>query len=52
MSGMRLVIVYLTVLILLSLSVGAGLVASGWPHWCHAARWCAPDWPAGAPADH
>jgi hypothetical protein len=49
---MRSMIVYLTVLILLALSVGAGLVASDWPRWCHAAHWCAADWPADHPANH
>lgn len=45
MAFMRAVVVYLTLLALLALSVGIGLVASDWPHWC--ARWhlCAPGWP-------
>ncbi len=42
--GMRPVLVYLTVLVLLGLSLGAGYIASDWPHWCARAHWCPADW--------
>jgi hypothetical protein len=42
---MRTLAVYLTLLVLLSASLGAGWVASDWPHWCSARHWCSPDWP-------
>jgi len=41
---MRAVVVYLTLLLLLALSIGAGLIASDWPYWCTRWHWCAPDW--------
>jgi len=49
MTVMRAVVVYLTVLLLLALSLGAGIIASDWPHWC--ARWhlCAAGWPRHDP---
>jgi hypothetical protein len=42
---MRAVVVYLTLLILLALSIGAGYVAADWPYWCVRWHWCAEDWP-------
>jgi hypothetical protein len=45
MNPMRAVVVYLTLLLLLALSIGAGFIASDWPHWCAWAHWCAQDWP-------
>jgi hypothetical protein len=45
MNPMRAVVVYLTLLVLLALSIGAGIIASDWPHWCARAHWCAEDWP-------
>lgn len=45
MKQMRAVVVYLTLLLLLALSIGAGFIASDWPHWCARWHWCAPDWP-------
>jgi hypothetical protein len=45
MNAMRAVVVYLTLLLLLALSIGAGFIASDWPHWCARAHWCAQDWP-------
>lgn len=47
MSDMRSLIVYMTLLALLVLSIGAGFVASDWPRWCHMAHWCGADWLAG-----
>jgi len=47
MSNMRSLIVYLTVLILLAISIGVGFIASDWPRWCRLAQWCAANWPAG-----
>jgi hypothetical protein len=44
-EAMRAVVVYLTLLLLLALSIGAGFIASDWPHWCARAHWCAQDWP-------
>jgi hypothetical protein len=44
MRLMRAVAVYLTLLLLLALSFGAGLAASDWPHWCSRLSWCAPGW--------
>jgi len=41
---MRAVVVYLTLLVLLAISFGAGYIASDWPHWCAHAHWCAPGW--------
>lgn len=45
MTVMRAVAVYLTLLLLLALSLGAGIIASDWPYWC--ARWhlCQDGWP-------
>jgi hypothetical protein len=48
MHAMRSLAVYLTVLILLAVSVAAGCVASDWPNWCHRLQWCAADWPQRA----
>jgi hypothetical protein len=45
MDPMRAVVVYLTLLLLLALSIGAGIIASDWPHWCARWHWCAQDWP-------
>jgi hypothetical protein len=42
---MRTLVVYLTLLGLLAVAIGAGIAASYWPHWCAALRWCAPGWP-------
>jgi hypothetical protein len=47
MSDMRAFIVYTTILLLLLISVGIGLIASDWPRWCRMAQWCAANWPAG-----
>jgi hypothetical protein len=47
MLAMRSAVVYLTLLLLLALSIGAGLIASDWPHWCRLAHWCAADWHPG-----
>jgi hypothetical protein len=44
--GMRRpVILYLVMLTLIAISLGAGYIASDWPHWCSALHWCAADWP-------
>jgi len=37
--------VYLTLLLLLAASIGAGVFASDWPQWCARWHWCAQDWP-------
>ena len=37
MPRMRTLAVYLTLLLLLALSIGAGFIASDWPHWCSCA---------------
>jgi hypothetical protein len=42
---MRIVFVYVTLLILVLVSLGAGFFASDWPRWCSRAHWCAPGWP-------
>jgi hypothetical protein len=42
---MRSLTVYLTLLVLLVLSIGAGIIASDWPRWCRWAHWCAANWP-------
>jgi hypothetical protein len=42
---MRAVVVYLTLLLLLALSVGVGYLASDWPRVCAARQWCAAGWP-------
>ena len=44
---MRSLAVYLTILVLLIASIGVGLVASDWPHYCHNWNWCAANWPPG-----
>jgi len=44
---MRSMTVYLTLLLLLTLSIGIGVIASDWPRWCSWAHWCAANWPAG-----
>jgi len=44
-GSMRSLAIYLTLLLLLALSVGAGIIASDWPTWCRRAQWCAADWP-------
>jgi hypothetical protein len=41
---MRAVVVYLTLLLLLALSIGAGVIASDWPYWCARWHWCEADW--------
>jgi hypothetical protein len=45
MTAMRAVVVYLTLLLLLALSLGAGIIASDWPHWCARMSLCAAGWP-------
>jgi hypothetical protein len=50
MRRMRLIAVYLTLLLLLLISVAAGLIASDWPRWCSRAHWCGRDWPRAAAA--
>jgi hypothetical protein len=45
MIPMRTVAVYLTLLLLLLVSIGAGIIASDWPQWCARWNWCAPDAP-------
>jgi hypothetical protein len=42
---MRALAVYLTLLLLVLVSLGAGYLASDWPSWCRRVHWCAPDWP-------
>ena len=42
---MRMFAVYLTLLLLLLVSIGAGYVASDWPVWCRRAHLCVPSWP-------
>ncbi|MGH8142758.1 MAG: hypothetical protein ACREU2_09610 [Steroidobacteraceae bacterium] len=42
---MRVLAVYLTLLVLLVASVGAGFIASDWPRWCTRAHWCSGQWP-------
>jgi hypothetical protein len=44
-GGMRSMAVYLTLLVLLIVSIGAGFIASDWPRWCRWAHWCAANWP-------
>jgi len=44
MTFMRAVVVYLTLLLLLVLSLGAGIVASDWPHWCAEWHLCSSGW--------
>jgi hypothetical protein len=43
---MRVLRVYLTLLILLAVSIGAGMIAADWPSWCHARHWCAAGFPS------
>jgi hypothetical protein len=38
---MRAVVVYVTLLLLLALSLGAGIIAADWPHRCAGWHWCA-----------
>jgi hypothetical protein len=45
MGLMRAVVVYLTLLLLLALSLGAGFMASDWPRWCSRLSLCTPGWP-------
>ena len=40
---MRSMAVYLTLLVLLIVSIGAGFIASDWPRWCRMLQWCAAD---------
>jgi hypothetical protein len=42
---MRAVVVYLTVLLLLALSVAVGYLASDWPRVCADRHWCEQGWP-------
>jgi hypothetical protein len=42
---MRAVVVYLTLLLLLALSIAAGYIASDWPRWCAGRHWCDEGWP-------
>jgi len=44
---MRVLAVYLTLLVLLAISSGIGIIASDWPRWCRWAHWCAANWPPG-----
>jgi hypothetical protein len=44
---MRSLAVYLTLLVLLTVSIGVGFIASDWPRWCRWAHWCAANWPPG-----
>jgi hypothetical protein len=44
---MRSLAVYLTLLILLTVSVWIGVIASDWPRWCRWAHWCAANWAPG-----
>jgi hypothetical protein len=46
---MRALRVYLTLLIVLAASIGAGLIAADWPTWCHAHHWCAAGFPSRPP---
>jgi hypothetical protein len=48
MRGMRVLTDYLTLLLLLLVSVGAGFIASDWPQWCSRAHWCSGEWPRHA----
>lgn len=45
MFVMRVLAVYFTLLILLTVSVAAGYFASNWPQWCHSLNWCDAGWP-------
>jgi hypothetical protein len=44
---MRSLAVYLTLLLLLTVSGWIGVIASDWPGWCRWAHWCAANWPPG-----
>jgi hypothetical protein len=46
MLDMRALGVYVTVLILLAVALGAGVIAANWPGWCRAHHWCAADFGA------
>jgi hypothetical protein len=48
MRRMRLIAVYLTLLLLLLVSVAAGFIAADLPRWCSRAHWCGRDWPRAA----
>jgi hypothetical protein len=48
----RTVRVYLLLLTLLAISLGAGLLAADWPALCTRAHWCEPGWPRADPALH
>jgi hypothetical protein len=37
---MRRLVVYIALVLLLALSLGAGWVAAYWPQWCLALGWC------------
>jgi hypothetical protein len=37
---MRRLVVYLTLLALLAVALGAAWIATDWPHWCNAMGWC------------
>jgi len=43
---MRSLTVYLTLLLVLAISIGIGFVASDWPRWCRTVQWCAANWPS------
>jgi len=49
MRKMRPLAVYLTLLALLLVSVGAGFLASDWPQWCSRVHWCSGQWRPPAP---
>jgi protein-S-isoprenylcysteine O-methyltransferase Ste14 len=42
---MRSLAVYLTLLVLLAVSIAVGFIASDWPRWCRWLGWCAANWP-------
>jgi hypothetical protein len=44
---MRSLAVYLTLLVLLTVSIVIGFIASDWPDWCRRFNWCAANWPPG-----
>lgn len=37
--------VFLTLILLLAVSIAAGWIAADWPRWCQRAQWCDPDFP-------
>jgi hypothetical protein len=43
MSHMRSIIVYLTLVVVLAVSIGVGFIASDWPRWCRMLQWCSPN---------